>query len=61
VLRFHGRARITSDEGERQRVFERKQVADPERKGAALIVDLDRIEGVLRVGPNGREFVSPGR
>jgi Pyridoxamine 5'-phosphate oxidase len=61
VLQFHGRARIASDDAERKRVFEsapeREQAADPERKGAAVIVDLDRVEGVLRFGPNGPEFV----
>jgi hypothetical protein len=65
VLQFHGRARITSDEGERKRVFEsapeREQAADPGRKGAAVIVDLDRVEGVLRIGPNGPEFVRLAR
>ncbi len=65
VLQFHGRAKITSDEGERKRVFEsapeREQAADPERKGAAVIVDLDRVEGVLRIGPNGPEFVRLAR
>ena len=65
VLQFHGRARITSDEAERARVFEsapeREQKADPERKGAAVIVDLDRVEGVLKFGPNGPEFVRLAR
>lgn len=65
VLQFHGRARIASDEGERKRVFEsapeREQAADPERKGAAVIVDLDRVEGVLKIGPNGPEFVRLAR
>jgi hypothetical protein len=61
ILQFHGRARIASDETERTRVFEnapqREQDADPERKGAAVIVDLDRVEGLLKVGPDGPEFV----
>ena len=61
VLQFHGRARITSDDAERKRVFEsapeREQAADPERKGAAVIVDLDRVEGVLKFGPDGPQFV----
>ena len=61
VLQFHGRARITLDEAERRRVFEsapeREQAADPERKGAAVIVELDRVEGVLKFGPSGPEFV----
>ena len=60
VLQFHGRARIANDAAERKRVFEnapeREQAADPERKGAAIIVDLDRVEGVLRVGPEGPVF-----
>jgi hypothetical protein len=61
VLQFHGRARIASDGMERTQVFEsapqREQDADPERKGAAVIVDLDRVEGVLKFGPDGPEFV----
>jgi len=65
VLQFHGRARITSDEAEKTRVFEsapaREQAADPERKGAAVIVDLDRVEGVLKFGPDGPEFVRLAR
>jgi hypothetical protein len=60
VLQFHGRARIAVDEAERKAVFEaapaREQAADPERKGAAVIIDLDRIEGVLRRGPEGPVF-----
>ena len=60
VLQFHGRARITEDGGERDRVFEnspeREQQADLERRGVAIIVDLDRIEGVLRRGPDGLVF-----
>jgi hypothetical protein len=65
VLQFHGRARITSDETERTRVFEnapqREQDSDPERKGAAVIVDLDRVEGLLKFGPDGPEFVRLSR
>jgi hypothetical protein len=61
VLQFHGRARIAADEAERSRVFdsapEREQAADPDRKGAAVIIDLDRVEGVLKFGPGGPEFV----
>lgn len=60
VLQFHGRARIATDEAERKRVFEsapeREQAADPEQNGAAIIIDLDRVEGVLRVGPEGPVF-----
>ena len=65
LLQFHGRARIASDDAERNRVFdsapEREQAADPERKGAAVIVDLDRVEGVLKFGPDGPQFVRLAR
>jgi hypothetical protein len=50
ILQFYGRAREATG-AERDRVFdlspeiERKQ--DPERKGVGLVIDLDRVEGVL--------------
>src|SRR5581483_11814432 len=50
MLSFAGRARI-ADGAERDRVFENapeiERKADPERKGAGVIVDLDRVEGLL--------------
>jgi hypothetical protein len=65
VLQFHGRARIAEREEERSRVFdaapERERAADPERRGVAVIVDLDRVEGVLLGGPEGRVFVRLAR
>jgi hypothetical protein len=65
VLQFHGRARIVVDATEKARVFEqapeREQAADPDRKGVAIIVDLDKVEGVLSVGPEGRVFVRLAR
>jgi len=61
LLQFKGRARIASDADERKKVFEaapeREQQSDPERKGLAVIVDLDAVEGVLSFGPNGPNFV----
>jgi len=46
---FEGRAWITENEQDRKRVFETsplvEQRADPERKGVALIVDVDRVQG----------------
>ena len=61
VLQFHGVARVAADESERKRVFEsspeREQNADPERKGAAIIVDLTKVEGVLKFGSDGPVFV----
>jgi hypothetical protein len=57
ALQFYGRARVTEDEAERAKVFEQahpyEQAADPERKGTAVIVQIDRVEGVLRKGPDG--------
>lgn len=51
VLQFTGRARITDDAAERDRAFdlsnEKERERDPERKGRAVIIDLDRITGVL--------------
>ena len=65
LLQFKGRARIADDPAERKKIFEaapeREQQADPERKGLAIVVDLDAIEGVLSVGPNGPNFVRLSR
>jgi uncharacterized pyridoxamine 5'-phosphate oxidase family protein len=65
LLQFKGRARIATNEAERKKVFEaapeREQQSDPERKGLAVIVDLDAVEGVLSFGPNGPNFVRLSR
>ena len=49
MLLMNGRARIESDEAIRQRVFEMipevEQNHDPARKGAAMIIELDRMQG----------------
>jgi hypothetical protein len=51
LLQFSGRARIAADAAERARVYEsapeREQRADPERKGEGVVIDLDRVEGML--------------
>jgi hypothetical protein len=51
VLQFIGRARVTDDPSERDRAFDlsnaKEHERDPERKGRAVIIDLDRIGGVL--------------
>jgi hypothetical protein len=64
LLQFHGRARITTDEAERKCVFEnapeREQKSDPERMGVAIVIDLAKVEGVLKFGPDGPEFVKLG-
>ncbi|HEY4985450.1 MAG TPA: pyridoxamine 5'-phosphate oxidase family protein [Bradyrhizobium sp.] len=65
LLQFQGRARIATDAAERARVFEnspeRERNSDPERKGNAIIIDLDKVEGVLRFGAQGPEFVKLAR
>jgi hypothetical protein len=51
LLQFQGRARVVADAAERDRVFEgapeRERNADPERKGTAVVIELDRVSGVL--------------
>jgi hypothetical protein len=60
MLQFSGRARITEDPTERDRVFtlshERERQQDPARKGQAVIIDLDEISGVLGFGKDGPIF-----
>jgi hypothetical protein len=57
ILQFRGRARVSTDSTVRDKVFslahEREQKQDPERKGAAVIIDLDRVEGVLGFNKDG--------
>jgi hypothetical protein len=57
MLQFIGRARITVEPAERERVFdlahEKERERDPERKGHAVIIDLDEVKGVLGRGPAG--------
>src|SRR5690348_5329737 len=57
LLQFQGRARIATDDTERERVFEAAPEAerrtDPERKGLAIIIDLTKVEGVLGISPQG--------
>jgi hypothetical protein len=65
LLQFQGRARIATDATERAKVFEsapeRERTADPERKGNAIIIDLDKVEGVLKFGPDGPVFAKLAR
>ena len=48
-VRMRGRARVVGTDAERARVFEGmhafEQRGDPERKGVAIVIDLDRVEG----------------
>jgi len=49
TYQFHGRAHAESDEGVRDHVYthtaEPERNLDPERRGVAVIVDIDRVEG----------------
>ena len=57
LLEFRGRARVAADPAERDRIFglahEREQQSDADRKGAAVIIDLDKVSGVLGFDENG--------
>ena len=60
LLQFQGRARIVTDEAERGSVYDRapdrERAGDPERKGVAIIIDLDSVTGVLAFGKDGPIF-----
>lgn len=51
VVQFAGRGRVSDDAAECDRAFnlapERERTADPQRKGCAIIIDLDVVRGVL--------------
>jgi hypothetical protein len=46
---FHGRARTVTDEDVRTQVFENspevERNLDPDRKGVAVVIDVDRVQG----------------
>jgi general stress protein 26 len=58
TYQFQGRARVTEDAAERQRIFERapevERAHDFAMLGAAVVVDLDRVEGYAGLGPHGQ-------
>jgi hypothetical protein len=61
TYQFQGRARVSVDEADRRRIYDRMAQAernhDPARTGVALIIDLDRVEGWAAMsedGPVGR-------
>jgi hypothetical protein len=60
LLQFIGRARVSENSVERDRAFdlapEKERAADPERKGSAIIIDLDEVKGVLGFGKDGPIF-----
>jgi hypothetical protein len=67
MLQFHGHARIARTKRSASaysRTFEnapeREQKSDPVRKGVAIVIDLAKVEGVLKFGPDGPVFGSSG-
>jgi hypothetical protein len=61
TLIFQGRGHVETDEATRTRVFELspevEQNHDPQRKGAALVIDVERLQGTT---PAGAVRVVPG-
>jgi uncharacterized pyridoxamine 5'-phosphate oxidase family protein len=59
-IQFTGRAKIVDNSEERNRAFdiapEKERASDPERKGVAVIIDLDEVKGVIGFGANGPIF-----
>jgi Pyridoxamine 5'-phosphate oxidase len=57
LLQFAGRARVAQG-AERERVYdlapEYEQKADPEKKGVAVVIDLDKVEGMLGLDAEGQ-------
>jgi hypothetical protein len=58
TYQFQGRARVTDAAEERRRIFERapavERAHDFAMLGAAVVVDLDRVEGYAGLGPQGQ-------
>lgn len=57
TYQFQGRARVSTDESARRRIYEKmaegERNHDPARTGIALIIDLDRVEGWAGMSPDG--------
>ena len=60
TFQFQGRARISTDPAERERVFEGtpllEQKHDFARVGAAVIIDLDLVEGYFSLEPSAKKL-----
>lgn len=58
MIHFQGRARVTTDPVERQRIYDGSPVSernhDVEMKGGAVIIDLDFLQGFVGRTPDGR-------
>lgn len=57
TYQFQGRARVSTDQAVRQRIYAKMAEAernhDPARTGVALLIELDRVEGWAGMSPNG--------
>lgn len=57
TYQFQGRARVSTDEAVRNRIYAKMAEAernhDPARTGVALLIELDRVEGWAGMSPNG--------
>jgi hypothetical protein len=57
ILQFGGRARLAQG-AERDAVYEAapepEQRADADRKGAGVVIDLERVEGIMGMGEDGK-------
>lgn len=57
ILQFHGRARLVEDEDEAKRVWdespELERTLTHGRKGVAIVIELDRVQGVDRSSETG--------
>lgn len=57
TYQLQGRARVSTDEAVRRRVYDKmaegERNHDPARTGVALIIDLDRVEGWAGMSPDG--------
>jgi hypothetical protein len=58
TYQFQGRARVSDDAADRRRIFDAaplvERAHDFAQLGAAVIVDLDRVEGYAGLGPQGQ-------
>ncbi|HVV95116.1 MAG TPA: pyridoxamine 5'-phosphate oxidase family protein [Hyphomicrobiales bacterium] len=57
TYQFRGRAAVSAADADRRRVFDSAPEAernhDPERRGAALVITLDSLQGYAGLGPGG--------
>lgn len=57
MLELSGRARVIDDEAEAQRIYDARpeivQRADPDRRGVAVVIDLDRVTGLIHAAETG--------